>query len=199
MRGNVNPTAVRVENGVVSAQDGRRLGYGEMVRDDPKLLVRDVSHLARPKAPDSYRIVGKSAPRIDLPDMVMARGIYLQDMRMPGMVFGRAVRPPSAGAELQSIDEAVAGSLPGVLAVVRLSSFLGVVAEREEQAITAAEALRRAARWKSVGPGLPDDARLPEELERFAREDIVVKEAGRVPGRDEVARRVGAAYKRPYL
>ena len=196
---NVDPTAVTVENGVVTAPDGRRLAYGEIVRDDRKLLDRDVSHLTAAKPPQAYRIVGKSVPRIDLPDKVMARGIYLQDMRMPAMVFGRVVRPPSAGAELQSIDEAVAGSLPGVLAVVRLSSFLGVVAEREEQAITAAEALRRAARWKSVGSGLPDDARLPEELERFAREDIVVKEAGRAPERDEVARWVEATYSRPYL
>src|SRR6267378_7394507 len=122
---NVDPTAVTVENGVVTAPDGRRLAYGEIVRDDRKLLDRDVSHLTAAKPPQAYRIVGKSVPRIDLPDKVMARGIYLQDMRMPGMVFGRVVRPPSAGAELQSIDEAVAGSLPGVLAVVRLSSFLG--------------------------------------------------------------------------
>src|SRR5258706_5399208 len=176
MRGNVNPTAVRVENGVVSAQDGRRLGYGEMVRDDPKLLVRDVSHLARPKAPDSYRIVGNSAPRIDLPDMVMARGIYLQDMRMPGMVFGRVVRPPSAGAELQSIDEAVVGSLPGVLAVVRLSSFLGLVADGEGQASRAAEALRRGARWKSVGPGRPHDDGIAQGLGRVARHDMIAQE-----------------------
>jgi CO/xanthine dehydrogenase Mo-binding subunit len=115
------------------------------------------------------------------------------------MVFGRVVRPPSAGAELLSVDEAVAGSLPGVLAVVRLSSFLGVVAEREEQAIRAGEELRKAARWRPVGGQLPDEARLSQELERFAREDIVVKEAGRAPGRDEVARWVEATYSRPYL
>jgi nicotinate dehydrogenase subunit B len=198
-RFNVDPAVLTVQNGVVAAPDGRRLGYGEIVRDDPKLLDRDVSNLARPKAPETYRVVGKSMPRIDLPDKVMARGVYLQDMRMPGMVFGRVVRPPSAGAELQSIDEAVADSLPGVLAAVRLSSFLGVVAEREEQAITAAEALRGAARWKSVDLRLPNDGRLAEELERLASEDIVVKEAGRAPGRDEVARWVEATYSRPYL
>jgi len=195
----VDPAALTVESGVVRAPDGRRTGYGEIVRDDPKLLERDVSHLARPKAPDSYRIVGKSAPRIDLPDMVMARAVFLQDIRLPGMVFGRVVRPPSAGAELQSIGEAGARALPGVLAVVRLSSFLGVVAEREEQAISAAGALSKAARWKPADGRLPDEARLPQELERFAREDIVVKEAGLARATDEAARWVEATYSRPYL
>src|SRR5437773_2708010 len=48
---NVDPAALTVERGVVRAPDGRRLGYGEIVRDDPKLLDREVSHLARPKSP----------------------------------------------------------------------------------------------------------------------------------------------------
>jgi nicotinate dehydrogenase subunit B len=198
-RFNVDPAALTIERGVVSAPDGRRLGYGDIVRDDPKLLDRDVSHLASPKGPERYRIVGKPAPRLDLPDKVMARGVFLQDMRLPGMVFGRAVRPPYAGAELAGLDETVARSVPGVLAVARLSSFLGVVAEREEQAIMAADALRKAARWKPVDARLPDEARLPEELGRFAREDIVLKEpAGELAG-DKITRWVEATYSRPYL
>src|SRR5258708_11692597 len=195
----IDPAALTVERGVVKAPDGRRLGYGEIVRDDRKILVREVQHLASPKRPEQYRIVGKPAPRLDLPDKVMARGVFLQDMRLPGMVFGRVVRPPHAGAELLSLDETAAGSVPGVLAVVRLRSLLGVVAEREEQAIRAAGALRKDARWKPVDARLPDDARLPQELERLAREDVVVKDSGRAPGKDEVARWVEATYSRPYL
>jgi CO/xanthine dehydrogenase Mo-binding subunit len=196
-RFSIDPAALTVERGVVKAPDGRRLGYGEIVRDDQKLLDRDVSHLASPKRPEQYRIVGKPAPRLDLPDKVMARGVFLQDMRLPGMVFGRVVRPPHAGAELLSLDETAAGSVPGVLAVVRLSSFLGVVAEREEQAINAADALRKAARWKPAEGRLPDEARLPQEMERWAREDIVLKEpGGALAG---VARWVEATYSRPYL
>ena len=193
------PAALSVTRGVVSAPDGRRLGYGEIARDDPKLLDGDVSHLASPKPPEAYKIVGKSVPRIDLLGMVMARAVYLQDMRMPGMVFGRVVRPPSAGAELLSLDETAAGSVPGVLAVVRLNSFLGVVAEREEHAINAAEALRKAARWKAAEGRLPDEARLPQELERWTREDIVLKEPGSALAGDKVARWVEATYSRPYL
>src|SRR5260221_5076324 len=72
---NVDPTAVTVENGVVTAPDGRRLAYGEIVRDDRKLLNRDVSHLAAAQTPQAYRIVGKAAARIDLPDKGIARRI----------------------------------------------------------------------------------------------------------------------------
>jgi CO/xanthine dehydrogenase Mo-binding subunit len=198
-RFDADPAALSVKRGVVSAPDGRSLGYGELAREDPKLLDRDVSHLASPKRPDLYRIVGKSVPRIDLPDKVMASAVYLQDIRMPGMVFGRVVRPPYAGAELLNLDETAASSVPGVLAVVRLSSFLGVVAEREEQAINAADALRKAARWKAAEGRLPDAARLPQELERWAREDIVLKEPGGALAGDKVARWVEATYSRPYL
>ena len=60
----VDPAALTVESGVVRAPDGRRIGYGEIVRDEPKLLERDVSQPARPKAPDSYRIVGKPSAKV---------------------------------------------------------------------------------------------------------------------------------------
>ena len=62
-------------------------------------------------------------------------------MRLPGMVHGRVVRPPRYGATLESVDEAAVKAMPGVIAVVRDGSFLGVVAEREEQAIKARAAL----------------------------------------------------------
>jgi CO/xanthine dehydrogenase Mo-binding subunit len=198
-RFNADLAALTVERGVVSAPDGRRLGYGEIVREDAKLLDRDVSHLATPKRPEQYRIVGRSAARLDLPDKVMARGVFLQDMRLPGMVFGRVVRPPYAGAELLNLDESAVRSMPGVLAVTRSSSFLGVVAEREEQAIRAADALRKAARWKPTGAPLPEEARLPQELERWAGEDIVLKEPASALAANNVARWVEATYSRPYL
>jgi CO/xanthine dehydrogenase Mo-binding subunit len=195
----VEASSFSVERGVIRAPDGRRLGYGELVRDSPELLALDVARLPRPKRPEAYTIVGKSAPRIDLPDKVMARGVFLQDMRMPGMVFGRPVRPPSPGAELVGFDEAAVRSMPGVLAVVRESSFIGVVALREEQAIRAANALRKSATWKAGEVQLPDEAQLPQALERFAREDIVLKEIGQQPEADAVVRWVEASYSRPYL
>ena len=75
-------------------------------------------------------------------------------MRLPGMVHGRVVRPPRYGATLESVDEAAVKAMPGVVAVVRDGSFLGVVAEREEQAIKAREALRQE-RQVDGGPSCP--------------------------------------------
>src|SRR6202007_822900 len=105
--------AMAVEHGVVRGPDGRQVSYGDIVRDDPALLKRDVSHLVRPKRPDAQTIVGKSVPRIDLPDKVMARAVFLQDMRLPRMVFGRVVRPPSPGARLEKVDESQVRAMPG--------------------------------------------------------------------------------------
>jgi len=116
------------------------------------------------------------------------------------MVFGRVVRPPSPGAELIGLDDAAVRAMPGVLSVVRQSSFLGVVAEREEQAIRAAEALRSAARWRQRETPLPDEARLPDVLGEFAREDITLKQPpAPAPGDPAVVRWVEATYSRPYL
>ncbi len=195
----VAPENLTVERGVVRASDGRLLSYGEIARDAPELLHRDVSPRVETKRTGAYKIVGKSVQRIDLPDKVMARGAFLQDMRMPGMLFGRVVRPPSAGAELLSIDEGVVRSMPGVVAVVRLNSFLGVVAEREEQAIKAADALRRNARWQPTKGLLPDATDLPAALEELSREDIVLKEPPASQGEETVVRWLEASYSRPYL
>jgi len=79
----------------------------------------------------------------------MAAAAFVQDLRLPGMVFGRVVRPPSYSAQLASLQDAVVKRMPGVIAVVRDGRFLGVVAEREEQAIAAREALAKAARWST--------------------------------------------------
>ena len=63
------------------------------------------------------------------------------------MVHGRVVRRPRYGARLDDIGETAARAVPGAVAVVRDGSFLGVVAEREEQAVKARDALIRAAKW----------------------------------------------------
>ena len=117
-----------------------------------------------PQKPASqHTVIGRSIPRIDIPPKVRGGAIYVQDMRLPGMVHGRVVRPPSYAATLASLDDAPVRAMPGVLAVVRDGSFLGVLAEREEQAIAARAALILAARW-TERPTLPDPAALPAML-----------------------------------
>src|SRR5262249_7183303 len=156
--------------------DGRTVGYGELVADLD--LSREATAKRPPKPPADHRIVGKSIARFDIPAKVTGGAAYVQDLRLPGMVHGRVVRPPRYGSKLEGADEAAAKAMPGVVAVVRDGSFLGVVAEREEQAIKAREALRTSAKW-SLGPELPDPARLFEVIKSLPSKDstIGVKQA----------------------
>jgi len=117
-------------------------------------LKKEASGTAKPKAPSEHRWVGKSIARHDIPKKFTGGAAYVQDIRLPGMVFGRLVRPPSPGAQLVSVNEEPVRRLPGVVAVVRDGNFLAVAAEREEQAIKARAALARNAVWRE-SPTLP--------------------------------------------
>ena len=172
---------LKVANGIVHAPHGRKLGYGKIA--EAGLLHRAATAAVPPKPAAAHRIVGKSAARLDIPHKVFGQAIYVQDMRLPGMVFGRVVRPPGPGARLDVVDIGPAQAVPGVLAVVRYGSFLGVVAAREEQAVAAREILRKNAKWRT-GPELPAPARIAEWLQAEPSEDEVVAEkasAGAAP------------------
>jgi nicotinate dehydrogenase subunit B len=186
--------ALSVADGVISAPDGRKVGYGELAAEAD--LKREATAKVAPKPATSHRIVGKSIPRFDIPAKVTGGAAYVQDIRLPGMVHGRVVRPPRYGATLESVDEAAAKAVPGVIAVVRDGSFLGVVAEREEQAIKARAALAGSAKWKG-GPELPDPARIHEHIKSLHSKDEVigVKQAAVPAG----ARTLEATYTKPYL
>ncbi len=101
------------------------------------------------KSPDSYRIVGTSPPRVDIPAKARGDEVFVHDKRLPGMLHGRVVRPPYAGVDagefvgntLESVDERSIAHIAGIRAVVVLRDFVGIVAEREEQAEAAMLAL----------------------------------------------------------
>jgi nicotinate dehydrogenase subunit B len=196
---NVDVGELAVEAGIVRTSDGRQLSYGVLAASHPALLRAEVSAAARPKNARDHKIVGTSVPRIDLPNKIMAAPSYVQDMRLPGMVYGRAIRPPRAGAKLLSFDESAARKLPGVVAVVRDGSFLAIAATREEQAIAAMQSIRGRARWSDDGPRLPNSSDLPNALKAFAREDIVVDDRGDDGTPPQVKQWVEASYSRPYL
>jgi nicotinate dehydrogenase subunit B len=186
--------ALKVSEGVITAADARKLGYGELAAELD--LDREATATAPPKPPALHTIVGRSLPRRDIPAKVTGGAAYVQDIRLPRMVHGRVVRPPRYGARLDNLDEAAIRALPGVVAVVRDGSFLGVVAEREEQAIKAREALIRTARW-SGGSELPDPARLHEHLMELPTQSSVVSEKQGVIA--PAAKTLEATYTRPYI
>jgi CO/xanthine dehydrogenase Mo-binding subunit len=110
---------LQIKLGIIAAPDGKRATFWEVASADPDLLRGDITAATAPKKPSEYSIVGKSINRIDLPGKLTGAPSYVQDMRLPGMVFARVVRPPRYGAKLVSLDEAAVRALPGVIAVVR--------------------------------------------------------------------------------
>ena len=151
-----------VREGVVqprsSSGAAATISYAALLRGERIELL--LSGEAPLKPADEYRIVGQSIPRVDIPAKVSGDLIFVHDMRVPGMLHGRVVRPPYAGADhgdfigntLESIDESSIAHIPGIRGVVVIRDFVGVVAEREEHAEQAAAELRVC--WKSW-PGLP--------------------------------------------
>lgn len=111
--------------------------------------------------PATYTVVGKALLRDDVPGKCTGSHVYLQNFRLPGMLYGRVMRPPSIGAKLSSVDESSIKSIPDVR-IVRIESFLGVVAKNEWAAIRASRELK--VTW-SESPALPGS----EGLEPFLR------------------------------
>ena len=184
-----------VADGVISAANGKKVTYGELASTAD--LHREATASVKPKPAGTHKIVGRSIPRIDIPGKVTGKATYVQDIRMPGMVHGRVVRPPMYGATLKSIDDAKTKAIPGVIAVVRDGSFLGVIAAREEQAVKAREVLAASAQW-TPGPDLPDPARIFAHLKSLPAKDEVigVKQAPTLASAPKV---LEAAYTKPYM
>jgi CO/xanthine dehydrogenase Mo-binding subunit len=180
-----------LEGGCVRARDGTAIPYRELA--GPDLYGRPLSGKAPRRPPGGASPVGLSVPRLDLPDKVLGRPAFIGDVVMPNMLHGRVVRPPGFGARLIEVDVDDVRTMPGVVSVVMNGSFLGVVAEREEQAMRAARRLRRLARWVKR-PTLPESERF---LMAAPTQDVVVDATtAPLPGDTAV---ISAEYSRPYL
>jgi nicotinate dehydrogenase subunit B len=193
------PEDLQIKLGVIASPDGKRATFWEVASEDPDLLKGDITAAAAPKKPSDYSIVGKSINRIDLSGKLTGAPSYVQDMRLPRMVFARTVRPPRYGAKLVSLDEAAVRSLPGVVAIVRDGNFLAVATKREDQAIAARNALASAARWSDDAVPLPDITNLRGELQKLRAETIVVGAAGQSEPVPDQVKRVSGEYARSYL
>jgi len=186
---------VGVVDGVVSG-GGSAVTYWELA--DDRMLERDATGQAAPKPASEHKYIGSAVPRVDLPAKLTGVAAYIQDMELPGMLYGRVVRPPAYGARLTALDDAEVRTMPGVVTVVRDGSFLGVVAAREEQAIRAARRLARSAQWHN-DQTLPADVTPAEYLlAQPARTDVISEKsdaAAMQPGGTVLA----ATYTRPYI
>lgn len=140
--------------------------YAELVggkRFDVALTGRNVdatTGTAAVKPVNELRVVGQPIPRYDIPAKVDGSLTWAVDMKVPGMLHARNVRPPVAGAALRGVDESSVAGLPGFVQVVASGNYLAVVCEREEQAVAAARQLK--ADWTP-----PAEAPFPASDELF--------------------------------
>ncbi len=167
---NAKPEELSIENGVVTSPTGQ-VTFGQLIGG--KTFNLKVDHTKPPPWKDAkaYKHVGTSVARLDIPDKVTGRFTYMHDVRVPGMLHGRVVRPPAIGAELETVDEASIKAIPGIVKVVREGNFLGVVAQSEWSAIRAARELK--ATW-SEWKGLPEQAKLYEYVRatKVAKDEV---------------------------
>jgi CO/xanthine dehydrogenase Mo-binding subunit len=168
-----------VMRGVVSG-NGRSVTYGELLGG--KRFELAVSGSAPTKPAREYRLVGTPVPRNDMPDKVSGRYVYMQHVRVPGMLHGRVVRPRGQTAhgvtpKVRSIDESSIRGIPA--RIVRRGDFVGVVAEREWDAVRAARDLKIT--W-DIPPSLPGHDRVHDRMRAESTQDRVVLERGDIAG-----------------
>ena len=183
-----------VADGQIQAADGPTgLSYWTLAQ--PGMLGRSADVPVPSRPPGEWSVAGHSAPRLDIPDKVTGHPRFLHDLVLPGMAYGRVVRPPARVADLTGLADLDLGS---EVVLVRDGSFLGVVAETDRAALRAAGQVVRAARWRTT-PSLPDSRDLRAFLLSAPSEQETVVDQ---PGGDAAgpaARTLTAEFTRPFL
>jgi nicotinate dehydrogenase subunit B len=165
---------LKASNGTVIAPNGKQLSYSEIV--SPTLLHVRATPVSKLKSPSAFTAMGKALPRLDIPAKVTGGAIYVQDLRLPGMLHARVVRPPSYSAQLVAVETGPIEHMAGVVRVVHDGNFLAVVAEREYQSIKAMQMLASAARWQEK-PALPKTNSVTALLDLPTRDFTIFEKA----------------------
>jgi nicotinate dehydrogenase subunit B len=190
----VGHEALAVADGQIRTADGPTgLSYWTLALRG--MLDRPAGVPVPSRPPDEWSVAGRSAARLDIPDKVSGRPRFLHDLVLPGMAYGRVVRPPARAADLTELAD------PGLgpeTVLVRDGSFLGVVAPTDRAALQAARRVARAARWRTT-PSLPD----PRDLRAFMLaapsevQTVIDQPAADVAGTP--TRTLTAEFTRPFL
>jgi len=198
-----------VADGVVSASDdkSKRISYAQMIGGKYFNIQLDWNKQygnalyapgkAQPKNPSEHKIVGQPIKREDVAPKVFAQEDFCTDVKVPGMVHGRMIRPAVAGAVPVKVDEASIKDFPGAK-VVWDKGFLGIIADKEWDAIQASQKLK--VEWSQVDPPFPDQASLYDHIRKASvRKRNIEKENGNV---DEAiktgAKVIEAEYEWPF-
>lgn len=181
--GEVRPAAGGAGVGLGGLVGGKRLS----LKVDPKAPLKD---------PARYTIVGKPVLRTDVPKKCTGTNVFLQDFSVPGMLHGRVIRPPALGAKLMSVDESSIRTIPGAR-VVRIESFLGVIAGDEWAAVRAARTLKTV--W-SEAQTLPGSETLDQYVRQSAveRDETLVNRGDAAAALPSAVKQLSATYWWPF-
>jgi CO/xanthine dehydrogenase Mo-binding subunit len=172
----------------------KRVSYGELVGGKKFNLA--LSPTAKRKPANEWTVLGKSVPRVDMPAMATGQFEFVHNVRVPGMLHGRVVRPPAVGATLISADESSVRGLPGFVKLVVKKDFVGVVCEKPWQAIQATEKLK--ATW-TPGVGLPDHGDFHTFMRRQPSRDALLVNSKDVDAQlGHASSVIKATYLHPY-
>lgn len=170
-------------------QDDRSLSYWDLSNQ----VDLDVDVDPEVPIPSGGGAIGSSIPRIDLAAKIHGEVSYLQDLRLPGMAFGRVLRPPFRGAQITSVATAQVMEVPGALSIVHDGSFLGVIAETEIAALQAAEKLAEITTWAGSPPDVTD-ASINDFLTNVDTDDVTLADGPEIPNAT-----LTTQYSRPFL
>ena len=183
-------------NGVVRHQE-RTISYGELIGGRKFNIALNPD--AKRKAPREWTILGNPIKRLDMPEMVTGRFEYAHNVRVPGMVHGRVVRPPTVGATVASAVsdiESSVNAMPGFIKVVVKKDFVGVVCEKQWQAVQAANQVK--VQWKP-GPKLPPQASFYDHMRTLPSRDTYLVDSKDVDATlAKAAQVVRSTYLHPY-
>jgi len=180
-------------DGVISA-GSKRVTYGQLVEGKKFSLALDPK--AKRKSPSQWTVLGKPIPRPDLTDLATGRFEFVHNVRLPGMLHGRVVRPPSVGATVASVDETSVAGMPGVVKVVVQKNFVGVVAEKPWLAMQAAAKLK--VMW-NPGPPLMGQVDFFTTIRQQPRRDTLLVDSGDVEQKLSIGpTTLKATYIHPY-
>jgi nicotinate dehydrogenase subunit B len=185
---------LKVVNGVITSKSGKQVTYQELIGS--KRFNVPLNAAAKRRRPEEWTVLGKPVPSMDRAALMTGQFEFVHNVRVRGMLHGRVVRPPEVGATVASVDESSVRQIGGLVKVVVQKNFVGVVAEKQWQAIQAARQLK--VKW-NPGTGLPPQKTFFDSIRKQPSRDALVVDSKDVEQRLAAAHNVvRASYSYPY-
>jgi nicotinate dehydrogenase subunit B len=185
---------LKVTDGVITSNAGRRVTYAELIGN--KRFNLPLSPTAKRRSPAQWTVLGKPVPSLDRVALMTGQFEFVHNVRVPGMLHGRVVRPPEVGATVASVDESSVRQISGLVKVVSRNNFVGVVAEKQSQAVEAARQLK--VKW-NPGKGLPAQKSFYNNLSQQPSRGVLLVDSKDVEQQLAAAHSVvRASYAYPY-